>query len=171
MKIVIKHSVQIVALALVVLTLFVGSQAQIKKSKNLHWNWKKHQKTTINYAKKYLVSDLEPNLPRQSFAKWFRKLVGKEAKLEWQVADCGREALLPGDRYSGIQDFTLCVKVAASMGSDIEVAVFIQFGTLKHGITRDKPIVRFIYVSREDEPAKSADSLTDLSKRLINLIG
>lgn len=169
MKISAKNLVRSFLIAECILTVLVCCSAQTKKSKRPRWNREKHQTEVIDYAKKYLVSNIESNLPRQSFNKWFRELVGKEAKLVWRVTDCGREALIPG-YGNGIKDFTLCVKVAAAMGSDVVVCVFIQFGTLKHGITRGKPVVRFVYVSREDNPAASAESLTDLSERLFEII-
>lgn len=150
-----------------ILTLFVGSQAQSKRSKPPRWNWIKHQTETINYAKKYLVSNIETNLPPQSFADWFRETVGKEAKIDWDINDCGEQTGTSEDRG---RDFPMCVQASAELGSDISASVNIQFGTFKRGIIKDKPVVRFISISREDDFGIQPEKMSDLSKRLGELL-
>lgn len=155
-----RYSANIIGLfftAIVILSSSVSSQAQTKKTNHALWNWKKHKTETISYAKKYLVSDIEPNLPRQSFAKWFRELVGIEAKLAWKIVDCGFET---GD--GGPRDKTMCVVADAALGSDFWVSVYIQVGTFKDGIMPGKPIIRYARVSREDEPWESTTKLAAL---------
>ena len=60
----------------------VCSQAQTKRKKHPRWNWEKHQVEIIDYAKKYPVSDIEPNLPKMGFADWFQQTVGEDTKVE-----------------------------------------------------------------------------------------
>ena len=153
--------------AVFILSLFVCLQAQTNKSKQSRWNWKKHQTETINYAKRYLVSNIEPNLPRQSFAEWFRETVGEDAKIDWDINDCGEQTGTSEDRG---RDFPMCVKAFAALGSDVSVSVNIQFGTFKRGIMQDKPVVRFISISREDDFGVQPEKLSDLSKRLGELL-
>ena len=167
MKIQTVNIVRLFAVAVFILTLFVGLQAQTNKSKRPRWNWKKHQTETIDYAKKYLVSNIEPNLPRQSFAVWFGETVGKEAKIEWEINDCGEQTGTSEDRG---RDFPMCVKAFAALGSDVSVGVNIQFGTFRRGISADTPVVRFISISREDDFGRQPEKLSDLSKRLGELL-
>ncbi|HEX8369673.1 MAG TPA: hypothetical protein VF604_14100 [Pyrinomonadaceae bacterium] len=167
MKIYTRTIIHSILFAGLVLSLSAGSQAQTKKRKHSRWNWKKHQTETIDYAKRYLVSDIEPNLPRQSFAVWFRETVGKPAKIYWEINDCGEQTGTSEDKG---RDFSMCVKASAALGSDVSVGVNIQFGTFKRGITPDKPSVRFISVSREDDFGQQPEKLSDLSKRLDELL-
>ncbi len=150
-----------------VLSFSICSSAQTKKSKHPRWNWKKHQTQTINYAKKYLVSNIEPNLPRQSFAVWFRETVGKDAKIVWEINDCGEQTGTSEDKR---RNFPMCVNAFATLGSDVSVSVNIQFGTFKRGIAKGNPTVRFISVSREDDFGRQPEKLSDLSKRLSELL-
>jgi len=150
-----------------IVTLFGGSQAQSKKTKPPRWNWKNHQTETINFAKKYLVSNIEPDLPPQSFADWFQETVGKEAKIDWDINDCGEQTGTSEDRG---RDFSMCVKASAAIGSDVSASVNVQFGTFKRGIMKDKPVVRFISISREDDFGIQPEKMSDLSKRLGELL-
>ena len=152
---------------LIILSAVAGSSAQTKRSKRPRWNWEKHQAEVIDYAKKYLVSGIEPNLPQISFEKWFQTTVGEDAKVEWDINDCGEQTGTSEDRG---RDFSMCVKASAALGTDVSVSVNIQYGTFKRGITLDKPVVRFISVSREDDFGQQPEKLSDLSKRLGELL-
>ena len=167
MKIYTKNIIRSFAVIVFILTLFGGAEAQKTKSKRPAWNWRKHQKETINYAKKYLVSNIESNLPRQSFADWFQETVGKPAKIDWEINDCGEQTGTSEDKG---RDFSMCVKAFAALGTDVSVSVNIQFGTFKRGISADAPVVRFISISREDDFGQQPEKLSDLSKRLGELL-
>ena len=142
----------------IVLCLSICSSAQIKSADHGRWNWKHHKAEAIDRAKKYLVSDIEPSLPRQQFARWFRALMGKDAKLAWRITDCGWELSADGNR-----DQTMCVVVDAALGSDFGTSVYLQVGTFTDRIMADKPVVRIARVSREDEPSESTTKLSELS--------
>lgn len=148
-------------IAFVVLMSAAAAQAQIESPRHRAWNWKRHRTETIDFAKKYLVSGIEDGLPRQSFSRWFRSLVGKDARITWKIVDCGFEA---GD--GGERDHTMCVVADAAMGSDFAVTVYIEVGTFKDGLTWGKPAIRYARVSREDEPWQSTHSLTALPRTI-----
>ena len=158
---------RLLAVLLVVLMLSVGSPAQTKKKKYPRWNWENHRTEVINYAKKYLISNIEPNVPKISFEKWFKQTVGKEAKIVWGINDCGEQTGTSEDKG---RDFPMCVKAFAALGSDVSVSVNIQFGTFKRGIAKGKPTVRYISISREDDFGKQPEKLSDLPKRLAELL-
>ena len=158
--------IRLLSIAVLMLFLIICCSAQTKKNRP-SWNWKKHHTETINYAKRYLVSDIEPNLPRKSFVVWFRDTVGKPAKISWEINDCGEQTGTSEDKG---RDFSMCVKASAALGSDVSVSVNIKFGTFKRGITPDKPVVRFISISREDDLGVQPEKMSDLSKRLSELL-
>ncbi len=153
-----KNIVRPLFIAVLVLTLFTGLQAQTKKKKT-RWNWEKHQVEIIDYAKKYLVSDIEPNVPKMSFADWFQQTVGKATKVEWSINDCGEQTGTSADRG---RDLPMCVEAAAVLSPSQHIRVNIQFGTFKRGIMKDKPVVRSITVG-EEMNSKWLDNLSDLS--------
>ena len=162
MKIYTKNFIHSAIIVLVVLTLFVCSQAQTKKTKHPPWNWEKHQTEVINYAKKYLVSEIEPNVPPMNFADWFQATVGKEAKIEWDINDCGEQTGTSADRG---RDFPMCVAANTVKAGFIYISVNIQFGTFGRGITKMKPVVRSI-TAGDEIGGEWLDNLSDLPKIL-----
>ncbi len=142
----------IIISVLMVLALSSDSSAQGKA-----WNWKHHKPEIIDHAKKYLVSDIENGLPRQQFAKWFRALMGKDAKFRSRITDCGWELSADGNR-----DGTMCVVVDAQLGSDFGTTVYLQVGTFSGGIAAQNAIVRSARVSTEGEPSESTTTLSKL---------
>ena len=81
MKKSVQHLVRLSAICLIISLLFVCSQAQTKKRKLARWNWQAHQAEVIDYAKKYPISRIEPNLPKVSFERWFRQMGAKRERL------------------------------------------------------------------------------------------
>lgn len=149
-------------IAVCILFLFTCSQAQTKKSKHPRWNWQKHQTEVINYAKKYLVSNIEPNVPPMGFEKWFQETVGKEAKVEWEINDCGEQTGTSADKG---RDFPMCVSADTVKAGFIYISVNIQFGTFNRGITKMKPVVRSI-TAGDEIGGEWLDNLSDLPKIL-----
>ena len=100
------------AIAVIILSLFVSTQAQTKKSSHRGWDWKKHKVETIHYAMKYLVSNIEPNLPDRSLQR--RK----------QLLHLGGGVVVAGSASrldSGGQDFARGIGFAA-LGQDLTAA-------------------------------------------------
>jgi hypothetical protein len=137
--------------------------AQTKKKKHPRWNWQKHQAEVIEYAKKYLVSEIEPNVPQMMFADWFQQTVGQVAKVEWDINDCGEQTGTSADRG---RDFPMCVEAKSVKAGFIYISVTIQFGTFKRGIMKIKPIVRSITVG-EEIGGNWIDKLSDLPEYLV----
>jgi hypothetical protein len=167
MKICTKNIICPIAVAAFILTLLICCSAQTKKKKRPRWNWEKHQVEVIDYAKKYLVSDIEPNVPKMSFADWFQQIAGKEAKIVWDINDCGEQTGTSADRG---RDFPMCLGAEAEKADVFQISVNIQFGTFGRGIMTDKPTVRFIFISREDDFGRQPENLSDLAKSLAELM-
>jgi hypothetical protein len=146
MKIDKKNLVRPIFFLVFILTLFTGLQAQSKKAKHPRWNWEKHQTATINYAKKYLISKLDPKLPETSFEEWFQSEVGETAQIDWEINDCGEQSGTSADRG---RDFPMCIEAKTQLADYFYVSVNIQFGMFSHGISKEKPFLRDILVGDE----------------------
>jgi hypothetical protein len=163
MKIYTTNIVRSFAAAAFILTLLICCSAQTKKAKRPYWNWQKHQAEVIDYAKKYLVSEIEPNLPQISFEKWFQKTVGEEAKIEWDINDCGEQTGTSADRG---RDFPMCVSANTVKNGSIDISVNIQFGMFGRGVTKTKPLVRRLTVG-DEIGGNWLDRLSDLPEYLV----
>ena len=149
--------------ALFIASLFVCLQAQTKRSKRPRWNWEKHQAEVIDYAKKYPVSGIEPNLPQMNFGDWFQQTVGKESKVDWDINDRGEQTGTSADRG---RDFPMCVAANAVKNESIYISLNIQFGTFGRGITKMKPVVRSLTVG-DEIGGNWLDNLRDLPEYLV----
>ncbi len=150
--------VQFAFITVFIFTLFVGSQAQTKKLKNRGWNFREHKAEIIDFAKKYSVSKIQPDLPRKSFATWFQQIVGADRKVKWQLADCGLKNSV--SEISIGRNLPMCVEISARIARAIFLDVYIEYGTFEQGITGRQPVVRHIFI-RDDDGSDSA-SVKDL---------
>ena len=82
----------------------------------------------IAYAKRIDVSTLDPQLPKQSLATWFRNVVGPRVELTWETNDCGEQT---GGVADAGRDIPICVEVDATLADGRKVAVMIAVGTVK----------------------------------------
>ena len=151
----IKFPIRIVAIFCLAMLLCIFASAQSKKQERI----------AIKYAKNYLVSRIEKGLPPQAFGVWFQELVGKKLPISWEINDCGEQTGTSADRG---RDFPMCIQASAKMSSNVFVSVNTQYGTFKRGITRMKPVVRYISVG-EEIGGEYIESLVDLQKRLIEM--
>jgi hypothetical protein len=135
---------RLLVFALVILTSFGCLAAQTKKLPQPNWDWREHKAETIDYAEKYLVSNIERKLPRRNLAAWFQKNVGAKTKVDWAIAECGEENPIP-EKKAG-QATAMCIETFAQVTEEIAVRIFIQFGTFERGISPKKPVVRSIFL-------------------------
>lgn len=157
MKIQTKNFVRLFLIEIYILTLFAGLNAQIRDS-NSHWDFRLHKPETINYAKKYLASNIERRLPKMSFAAWLQKFVGAKSKINWKIVDCGVNDLLPETEKE--YDLTICIETSAQITDEIFLRIRIEYGTFESRITRTKPIVRGIFLG--DKTSGNGISLENL---------
>ena len=157
-----KSFVSLTFVAVFIFTLLVSSQAQTKISRTGDWDFRKHQAEIIDYAKKYPVSNIEPNLPRMSFANWFQKAVGAKRKVNWNLADCGMQNHIPLDGKK--LDAPMCVETTVPIAGTVLLHVLIQYGTFERGITEMKPIVRIIFFG--ENTFATVETLRDLPEKV-----
>ena len=143
MKIHLKNIIRPIFIVGFILSVTICPTAQTKKSKNSRPDWQKHETEAIDYAKKYLVSNLDPKLPPKSFEVWFQSLFDDSAPIDWQVNDCGEQSGSTEDRD---RDFPMCVSAETQTGEFFHISVNIQLGMFSSGISRETPVIRHIIV-------------------------
>jgi TonB family protein len=87
------------------------------------------EKRAISAAQRIPASTLDAKLPNRSFGVWFNGLVGKDAGIVWQLAECG-----PGGTG---QDEPVCAEASALLPNGDTVVIGISVGTYKQGLIGD----------------------------------
>jgi len=90
------------------------------------------EKRAISAAQRIPASTLDAKLPNRSFGVWLNGLVGKDAGIVWQLAECGAGA--PG--RTG-QDTPVCAEASALLPNGDTVVIGISVGTYKQGLIGD----------------------------------
>lgn len=147
-----KYSPRLVLLIGFTLGCIVATSAQSKKQ----------EAAAIKYAKAVLVSKIEKGMPNTRFDKWFRRTVGTNMKITWEVNDCGEQTGTPADKG---RDFPMCVEAIAD-SLDVHISIMLGVGTFKRGIVGTKPDLRGVGFSIEGEGNFDVAKLADLSASL-----
>lgn len=108
----------------------------------------------IAYAQNLLASRLDSQLPHRQFSSWFQSVVGSDAKIDWEINDCGEQTGNPNDGSS--VNPPLCAQAHADLRDGRNVYVLILVGTHKAGI-KGKPIVWSLAVDdhgKDKSPAR-----------------
>ena len=83
-----------------------------------------YEEKAINKVKTTLTSKIEAGRPAQPFEVWLQNLAGKDARLKWELNDCGEGTGGPADRE---RDMPLCIGIRADLPDgrylDVEVGV------------------------------------------------
>lgn len=77
---------------------------------------------------------LDPSLPAEAFEAWFGRTAGSNARVEWNISDCGEQTGSPVD---STRDLPVCVSAMAVAGERMITADFLV-GTERRGL-REKP--------------------------------
>lgn len=99
-------------------------------------------------VKKVPAKQLDDALPVVRFAAWLRTTVGAEAKIEWEVNDCGEQTGDPAVDKG--RDFPACVEAIATLADGRRVHVQVIVGTFAKGFV-GKPQVRSVSIARGDD--------------------
>jgi hypothetical protein len=89
------------------------------------------------------ANKLDRTLPAQSFASWFKGLLGPGAELKWEVNDCGEQTGDP--RLDAGRDLPTCVEVDATNPHkvDLEIVVSINVGSINNKGVAQNPQLGF----------------------------
>jgi len=85
------------------------------------------EKQAISIAQQVPVSNLDAQLPNRPFVAWFNELVGRDAGIVWQLAECGASE-------TG-QDMPACAEVSVLLPTGNRMILAISVGTFKKGVT------------------------------------
>ncbi|HEY7544189.1 MAG TPA: hypothetical protein VID27_04870, partial [Blastocatellia bacterium] len=110
-------------LLIIALVLVMSAMASAQK--------KISEKRTIAYVKQIPVSRLDRSLPDQQLAEWLSQTVGAEAKIVWEVNDCGERT---GSSADIGRDFPICVEARSELFGGRNVTLMIAVGTFSKGI-------------------------------------
>ena len=102
------------------------------------------QEDAIDLLEQYPAARLDSLLPKTAFLTWFKNVVGTEAKLTWEINDCGEQT---GDPVMDQgRDFPVCFEISALLPNRTIVGVAIAVGTEKKGLI-GAPAVYNIYIN------------------------
>jgi hypothetical protein len=121
----------------------------------------RYEKRAIAYTKRLSVSELENGLPAQRFADWFSDAVGSQAKIKWEVNDCGEQTGATADVG---HDFPSCVEANAELNDGRTAVVRIAVGTFRKGIS-GPPAIYYCFV-QDRTGIRDVKNLDDLRRVL-----
>ncbi|SRR6266545_4480794 len=102
------------------------------------------EKQAISIAQQIPVSSLDAQLPNRPFAAWFTELVGRDAGVVWQLAECGAPAGVSGGAE---QDLQACAEASVLLPNGNRMILTISVGTFKKGITGQPAFFRAVIES------------------------
>ncbi|MGH9751591.1 MAG: energy transducer TonB [Blastocatellia bacterium] len=89
------------------------------------------EKRAVADAQQILAQDLDAELPKLPFANWFKQIIGPEARVVWQLSECGEITEAPNGSNG---DIRACVEAVSIFANRHKVIVMIAVGTFKKGM-------------------------------------
>ena len=115
----------------------------------------------IEAAKKAVVFDMDPTLPRTAFASWLREVSGRPLETTWEVNDCGEQTGDPAVDWG--RDFPMCVQAQLSLGSARDLYLLVVVGTFGKGVTPGPPRFFYGFVTEAGVPTKRLRRLGEVA--------
>src|SRR5262245_34531915 len=119
------------------------------------------EKRAVSETQRIPADELDNELPRLPFGKWFRQVIGPEADLVWRLTDCGE---IPGATPNSTRDVRACVEANTILSNDRKVIVMITVGTFKRGIVNAPAF--YLGVMESEKELYTINRLRDLPKLL-----
>jgi hypothetical protein len=101
------------------------------------------QEDAIDLLEQYPAARLDSLLPKTAFLSWFRDIVGSDAKITWEINDCGEQTGVPSVDQG--RDIPVCFEISAVLTDRRIIGVAIAVGTEKKGLS-GAPAVYNIYI-------------------------
>jgi len=95
----------------------------------------------IAAAKNTSVHRMDPSLPDRPLERWLREVAGRQARITWEVNDCGEQTGNP-ETDKG-RDFPMCAEAQVTLQGKRKLYVAFSVGTFKTGVHTGS--VRFAY--------------------------
>jgi hypothetical protein len=86
----------------------------------------------IEVAKNTEARAIDASLPQKRFELWLRDLVGSQAKILWEVNDCGEQTGDPS--LDKDRDFPMCAEAQVVLKDKRKLHIVLPVGTFKTGI-------------------------------------
>ncbi len=116
------------------------------------------EQRAVSDTQRALASDLDAELPMLQFSDWFKKVIGPDAGVIWQLSECGEKVEAAPD---GTRDLRACVEANTILSDGRRVIVMILIGTFKKGMT-GAPAFHFGVIEQRGE-LYAISRLRDLS--------
>jgi hypothetical protein len=113
----------------------------------------------IAAAEQTSVHRIDPSLPDKPFIEWLRDVAGPQARINWEVNDCGEQTGNPESDKG--RDFPMCAEAQVTLQRKSKLSVALSMGTFKTGVQPGS--VRFAYAVITG-PGGSARSIKKLSQ-------
>jgi hypothetical protein len=120
------------------------------------------QGDAIDLLEQYPAARLDSLLPKTAFLSWFRDVVGSDAKITWEINDCGEQTGVPAVDLE--RDIPVCFEISAVLPDRRTIGVAIAVGTEKKGLS-GAPAVYNIYIDT-DKGTQHLRRLKDLPQAL-----
>ncbi len=104
------------------------------------------EKRAMSVVKQTPASGLDSKLPNRPFLSWFNELIGQQAGVVWQLAECGAPISVPGGSE---QDMPACAEANVILPNGNRMIVAISVGTFKKGIIGEPAFLRGVIESGE----------------------
>ena len=118
----------------------------------------------IAAAKAASVHQLDRSMSDTPFAKWLRGVVGPQARITWEVNDCGEQTGNPEvDRG---RDFPICVEAQAGLESKRTLSISLSVGTFKTGVKAGSIRLAYAVLVLPDGSAKPIGKLSQISEAI-----
>ena len=114
----------------------------------------------IDAAKKAIVRQIDPALPRTTFEAWLRGLVGPQAVTKWEVNDCGEQTGNPA--LDKDRDSPMCAQVQVFLDGKRELHLSHAVGTRRHGVTAAPPAFFSGHLTESGGPPRWIKSLAQV---------
>lgn len=119
------------------------------------------EKRAMSVVQQLPASNLDAKLPNRPFVSWFNELIGQEAGVVWQLAECGAPVSVPGGAG---QDVPACAEATVILPNGNRMIVAISVGTFKKGMIGEPAFLRAVIES--DEQIYQTSRLRDLPQML-----
>src|SRR5262249_28540236 len=119
------------------------------------------EKRAMSVVQQLPASNLDAKLPNRPFVSWFNELIGQEAGVVWQLAECGAPVNVPGGAG---QDVPACAEATVILPNGNRMIVAISVGTFKRGMVGEPSFLRAVIQS--DEQIYPVRQLRDLPQML-----
>ena|SRR5215813_3018253 len=104
------------------------------------------EKRVMSTIQQLPASNLDSKLPNRPFVAWFNEIIGQDAGVVWQLAECGAPVSVPGGAG---QDMPACAEATVILPNGNRMIVAISVGTFKKGMVGEPAFLRAVVENGE----------------------